>query len=52
MARDDSKATDIPGDGRNETHIERADRNWDDILQELGLDWDRIIELKTAGAVT
>ncbi|MGC4963243.1 CaiB/BaiF CoA transferase family protein [Gordonia sp. DT218] len=24
----------------------------DDILQELGLDWDRIIELKTAGAVT
>lgn len=22
-------------DGRNETHIERADRNWDDILQEL-----------------
>jgi crotonobetainyl-CoA:carnitine CoA-transferase CaiB-like acyl-CoA transferase len=24
----------------------------DEILQELGLDWDRIIELKTAGAVT
>jgi crotonobetainyl-CoA:carnitine CoA-transferase CaiB-like acyl-CoA transferase len=24
----------------------------DDILAELGLDWDRIIELKTAGAVT
>ncbi|GAA3720348.1 CaiB/BaiF CoA transferase family protein [Gordonia hankookensis] len=24
----------------------------DDILQELGMDWDRIIELKTAGAVT
>lgn len=24
----------------------------DDILVELGLDWDRIIELKTAGAVT
>jgi crotonobetainyl-CoA:carnitine CoA-transferase CaiB-like acyl-CoA transferase len=24
----------------------------DDILMELGLDWDRIIELKTAGAVT
>ncbi|MDT0550624.1 CoA transferase, partial [Streptomyces lonegramiae] len=24
----------------------------DDILGELGLDWDRIIELKTAGAVT
>jgi crotonobetainyl-CoA:carnitine CoA-transferase CaiB-like acyl-CoA transferase len=24
----------------------------DDILQELGLDWDRIIELKTIGAVT
>ena len=28
-------ADDIPGDGRNETEIERADRNWDDILQEL-----------------
>ena len=24
----------------------------DEILEELGLDWDRIIELKTAGAVT
>lgn len=24
----------------------------DEILQEIGLDWDRIIELKTAGAVT
>lgn len=24
----------------------------DDVLVELGLDWDRIIELKTAGAVT
>jgi crotonobetainyl-CoA:carnitine CoA-transferase CaiB-like acyl-CoA transferase len=24
----------------------------DEILMELGLDWDRIIELKTAGAVT
>ena len=24
----------------------------DEVLQELGLDWDRIIELKTAGAVT
>jgi crotonobetainyl-CoA:carnitine CoA-transferase CaiB-like acyl-CoA transferase len=24
----------------------------DEILAELGLDWDRIIELKTAGAVT
>jgi len=24
----------------------------DEILQELGLDWDRIIELKTVGAVT
>jgi hypothetical protein len=24
----------------------------DDILIELGFDWDRIIELKTAGAVT
>ncbi len=24
----------------------------DDILMELGYDWDRIIELKTAGAVT
>jgi crotonobetainyl-CoA:carnitine CoA-transferase CaiB-like acyl-CoA transferase len=24
----------------------------DEILQEMGLDWDRIIELKTAGAVT
>jgi crotonobetainyl-CoA:carnitine CoA-transferase CaiB-like acyl-CoA transferase len=26
--------------------------NTDEILMELGLDWDRIIELKTAGAVT
>jgi len=24
----------------------------DDLLQELGFDWDRILELKTAGAVT
>nr|CRL74628.1 dehydratase [Mycolicibacter nonchromogenicus] len=24
----------------------------DEILAELGLDWDRIIELKTVGAVT
>ena len=24
----------------------------DEILLELGFDWDRIIELKTAGAVT
>lgn len=24
----------------------------DEILEELGLDWDRIIALKTAGAVT
>jgi crotonobetainyl-CoA:carnitine CoA-transferase CaiB-like acyl-CoA transferase len=24
----------------------------DEILMELGLDWDRIIELKTIGAVT
>jgi crotonobetainyl-CoA:carnitine CoA-transferase CaiB-like acyl-CoA transferase len=24
----------------------------DEILEELGMDWDRIIELKTAGAVT
>ena len=24
----------------------------DEILEQLGLDWDRIIELKTAGAVT
>ena len=28
-------ADDIPGDGRDETEIERADRNWNDILQEL-----------------
>ena len=26
---------DIPGDGRGETAIERSDRNWADILQEL-----------------
>jgi crotonobetainyl-CoA:carnitine CoA-transferase CaiB-like acyl-CoA transferase len=26
--------------------------NTDEILLELGLEWDRIIELKTAGAVT
>jgi crotonobetainyl-CoA:carnitine CoA-transferase CaiB-like acyl-CoA transferase len=24
----------------------------DDVLVELGIDWDRIIELKTAGVVT
>ncbi len=24
----------------------------DEILQELGYDWDRIVELKAAGAVT
>jgi hypothetical protein len=35
MARADSRAQDIPDDGRDETRIERADRNWDDILQEL-----------------
>lgn len=28
-------ADDVPGDGRDETEIERADRNWADILQEL-----------------
>lgn len=26
---------DVPGDGRNETYIERMDRNWDELLQEL-----------------
>ncbi|UOE43186.1 DUF6328 family protein [Agromyces larvae] len=26
---------DIPGDGRTETPTEKADRNWNDILQEL-----------------
>ncbi|QEO14697.1 sodium:proton antiporter [Agromyces intestinalis] len=26
---------DIPGDGRSETPTEKADRNWNDILQEL-----------------
>jgi len=35
MAGVDIRAQDIPGDGRDETPIERADRNWDDILQEL-----------------
>jgi len=35
MARADDRALDIPDDGRDETRIERADRNWDDILQEL-----------------
>lgn len=35
MAGEKSTAQDIPGDGRDETPIERADRNWDDILQEL-----------------
>ena len=35
MAGDETHAQDIPGDGRDETPIERADRNWDDILQEL-----------------
>ncbi|WP_240665847.1 DUF6328 family protein [Agromyces sp. LHK192] len=25
----------VPGDGRNETDVEKADRNWSDILQEL-----------------
>lgn len=35
MAGTEALAQDIPGDGRNETRIERADRNWDDILQEL-----------------
>lgn len=35
MAKDEQRPDDIPGDGRDETRIERADRNWDDILQEL-----------------
>ena len=26
---------DIPGDGRSETAVQRADRNWNDIMQEL-----------------
>lgn len=26
---------DIPGDGRAETPVQRADRNWNDIMQEL-----------------
>ncbi|WP_395245182.1 DUF6328 family protein [Agromyces sp. MMS24-K17] len=26
---------DIPGDGRTETPVQRADRNWNDIMQEL-----------------
>ncbi|WP_437438613.1 DUF6328 family protein [Humibacter ginsenosidimutans] len=28
-------ADDIPGDGRTETLVQRSDRNWADILQEL-----------------
>ena len=35
MATPDLTTDDIPGDGRDETLLERADRNWDDILQEL-----------------
>lgn len=35
MAPADTTTGDIPGDGRDETLLERADRNWDDILQEL-----------------
>lgn len=30
-----SAEADIPGDGREETTVEKADRNWGDILQEL-----------------
>lgn len=31
----DSDGDALPGDGREETAVEKADRNWNDILQEL-----------------
>lgn len=35
MSRDAPRPDEIPNDGRSETRIERADRNWENILQEL-----------------
>jgi len=35
MEQAERRHDDIPGDGRDETTMERADRNWEDILQEL-----------------
>jgi hypothetical protein len=35
MAQDDKAAADVAVDGRDETEDERADRNWNEVLQEL-----------------